>query len=92
MRFTWRALVLAAVFVPLLYCALLAVAVDGRPLPIGSFLVLFVPAAVFSYGVTIFLFLPTLLILSRITRPTTLLAWVAPPLPPFPGRGCDDPG
>ena len=77
---------------PLLYCALLAVAVDGRPLPIGSFLVLFVPAAVFSYGVTIFLFLPTLLILSRITRPTTLLAWVAPPLPPFPGRGCDDPG
>jgi hypothetical protein len=55
MRFTWRALVLAPVFVPLLYCALLAVAVDGRPLPIGSFLVLFVPAAVFSYGVTIFL-------------------------------------
>jgi len=38
MRFTWRALVLAPVFVPLLYCALLAVALDGRPLPIGSFL------------------------------------------------------
>ena len=47
MRFTWRALVLAPVFVPLLYCALLAVAVDDRPLPIGSFLVLFVPAAAF---------------------------------------------
>jgi hypothetical protein len=46
------------------------VAVDGRPLPIGSFLVLFVPAAVFSYGVTIFLFLPTLLILSRIGDPS----------------------
>lgn len=76
MRFTWRALVLAPIFVPLTYCALFAAAAGGKPLPIGSFLVLFVPAAVFSYCVTIFLFLPALLILSRFTRLTALLACV----------------
>ncbi len=68
-----RALILAPVVVPLIYCALFTALTSGGPLPVAAFLVLFVPAAVFSYAVAILFFLPTFLLLSRIARPTALL-------------------
>ncbi len=69
MRFSWAALVLAPLLVPLVFCAVMLglLQTDGSVL---GFLILFVPSCVISYGTTIFLFLPSLFLLS-LWRPVT---------------------
>ena len=76
MRFSWRALILAPIVVPLVYCALFVAVGGGGPMPVGSFLLFFLPAVVLSYGVTVLAFLPVLFILSKFSRPTAILACV----------------
>ena len=68
MRFSWTGLILAPLLVPLMFCALvLSFQTSGSAL---VFLILLVPSCVVSYGTTIFLFLPALLLLSS-WRPMT---------------------
>jgi len=70
MRFSWTGLLLAPLPVPLLFCALML----GLLQPGGSaalmFLILFIPSCIISYGTTIFLFLPSMFLLS-LRRPMT---------------------
>ena len=67
MRFSWTGLVLAPLPVPLLFSALMLDSPNGSVLP---FLILAVPGCIVSYGTTIFLFLPSLFLLS-LWRPMT---------------------
>ncbi|HTB04828.1 MAG TPA: hypothetical protein VK804_30525 [Bradyrhizobium sp.] len=69
MRFSWTGLVLAPLPVPLLFSALMlgSLQTNGAVLP---FLILAVPGCIVSYGTTIFLFLPSLFLLS-LSRPMT---------------------
>ena len=69
MRFSWTGLLLAPLLVPLLMSAA-TFSLFGGNNPTMLFLLLLVAGGVVSYGTTIFLFLPSLLILSRI-RPLT---------------------
>ena len=70
MRFSWTALILAPLFVPLVFCAVMApLLAIGGSIPL-SFLILLVPSCIVSYGTTIFLFLPALFLLS-LWRPMT---------------------
>jgi hypothetical protein len=69
MRFSWTGLVLAPLLVPLIFSAALASLMQGDQ-PVFSFLILLVPSCVVSYGTTIFLFLPSLFLLS-LWRPMT---------------------
>jgi len=62
MRFSWKALLLAPLLVPTLFCAVVVSLQDGNA-AVG-FLILMVPCCVISYGTTIFLFLPSLYLLS----------------------------
>jgi len=70
MRFSWIGLILAPLLVPLMFCAVMLSSLQ----PSGSlpllFLILLVPSCVVSYGTTIFLFLPSLFLLS-LWRPMT---------------------
>ena len=72
MRFSWTGLLLAPLLVPLLFCALML----GLLHPGGSaalmFLILLIPSCIVSYGTMVFLFLPSLFLLSR-RRPLTIL-------------------
>jgi hypothetical protein len=69
MRFSWTGLILAPLLVPLVFCAVML-----SFLPTSSsvllFLILLVPSCIVSYGTTIFLFLPSLFLLS-LWRPMT---------------------
>jgi hypothetical protein len=69
MRFSWTGLILAPLVVPLVLSAAL-VAYFGDERPVFEFLILFIPGCIVSYGVTIFLFLPSLFLLS-LWRPMT---------------------
>jgi len=64
MRFTWKGLLLAPLLVPVLLGAALP-SLFGGSSPVLGFLILFVPGCVISYSTTIFLFLPSLFLLSR---------------------------
>ena len=77
MRFSWTGL--APLLVPLMLSAALLSFFQGDR-PVLLFLILLVPSCVVSYGTTIFLFLPSLFLLS-VWRPMTglkvcLLGWV----------------
>src|ERR1700752_1850389 len=69
MRFRWTGLILAPVLLPLLFSV--AFAWDA---PVLGFLLALTMACIISYGTTIFLFLPSLFLLS-LWRPMT--SWMA---------------
>ncbi|QUD88527.1 hypothetical protein [Phenylobacterium montanum] len=75
-RISWPALLLVPLLTSAIFVAILAVFhVDGaRGGPLLIFLVLMAPACVVAYGATLFLFLPSLLLLSRLVRMTGLRA------------------
>ena len=73
MRFSWTGVILAPLLVPVIFgligAAMLSSPQEGGN-PVLGFLVLLIPGCVVSYGVTIFLFLPCLFLLS-LWRPVT---------------------
>jgi hypothetical protein len=69
MQFSWTGVLLAPLLVPVLVSAALAGLLGGNH-PVFGFLLLLVLGCVISYGVTVFLFLPCLFLLSA-WRPTT---------------------
>jgi hypothetical protein len=72
MTFSWKALILAPLLIPLTLAALLAFSSPGRS-PFAGFLFFFTLGGVLSYGTTIFLFLPCLFIVSRFATLTASL-------------------
>jgi len=69
MRFSWTGLILAPLLVPLIFSAVMSpLLTNGSVL---TFLIVFVPSCVVSYGTTIFLFLPALFLLSSRWPPMT---------------------
>lgn len=73
MRFSWKALILAPLPVPLVYSVAFVILSPMSKHPISGFLFCFVLGSVFSYGTTLFLFLPCLFLLSRLTPLTARL-------------------
>jgi hypothetical protein len=74
MRVSWKGLFLAPLLVPIVASVVMAPLLNGEgPIVLPFFLVL-IPACIFSYGTTIFLFLPVLFLLSLL-RPVT--RWMA---------------
>jgi hypothetical protein len=69
MRFSWKALILAPLLVPLVVSAALTGLMQGEH-PLLLFPLLLIPACIVSYGTTIVLFLPSLFLLS-LCRPMT---------------------
>jgi hypothetical protein len=69
MRFSWTGLILAPLLVPLIFCAVMSPLLTNGSVAL-TFLILLIPSCVVSYGTTIFLFLPALLLLSS-WRPMT---------------------
>jgi hypothetical protein len=72
MRFSWTGLFLAPLLVPVIF-AVIFISLQGSGSLAGlllGFLILFIPGCVISYGTTIFLFLPSLFLLS-LWRPMT---------------------
>src|SRR5471030_906723 len=69
MRFSWTGLILAPLLVPVIFSAAMLSLMQGDSSPL-LFLVLIVPSCFVSYGTTIFLFLPSLYLLSA-WRPMT---------------------
>jgi hypothetical protein len=74
MHFSWRALLLAPLPVPLIGSVVMAPLLNGEGPVVLPFLILLIPACLISYGTTIFMFLPALFVLSRL-RPVT--GWMA---------------
>jgi hypothetical protein len=66
MKFSWKALFLAPLPVPLIFGALLEISNPGRT-TFTSFLFFSALGSVLSYGITIFIFLPCLFLVSRFT-------------------------
>ncbi len=69
MRFSWTGLILAPLLVPVMFSAALLSSLEGER-SVLLFLLLLVPSCIVSYGTTIFLFLPSLFLLSS-WRPMT---------------------
>jgi len=69
MRFSWTSLLLAPLLVPLMFSAVF-LSLSGTSSPVLSFVILMIPSCIISYGTTIFLFLPSLFLLS-LWRPLT---------------------
>jgi hypothetical protein len=69
MDFSWKALILAPLALPLLFTALLTFSSPGKN-PVTGFLFLLALGSLLSYGITIFLFLPALFVVSKF-RPLT---------------------
>lgn len=72
MKLSWRGLILAPLPIPLVFSVLFEISTPGRS-PILSFLFFFVLGCVLSYGITIFIFLPCLFLVSKLTLLTALL-------------------
>jgi hypothetical protein len=75
MPFTWHALLIAPLLAPGLFSATIPI-LTGGGMPLLMVLLSFILASIISYGVTIFLFLPSLYVLSRlraVTRRATCL-------------------
>jgi hypothetical protein len=72
MNFSWKALFLAPLPLPLIVAALFTISSPGKS-PFAGFLFFFALGSVLSYGTTIFLFLPCLFVVSRFTRMTASL-------------------
>ena len=64
MKFSWRALLLAPLPVPVVYSILFEISAPGRS-PILSVLILSVLGSVLSYATVLLLFLPCLFVVSR---------------------------
>jgi hypothetical protein len=62
MQFGWRALILAPLLLPVIFAALFSSLQDHHA--VLTFLLLLVMGSIVSYGTTIFLFLPSLFLLS----------------------------
>jgi len=73
MRFSWAGLILAPLLAPLLFVAAVLGPPQDRSWPL-AFLVFMVPGCIVSYGATVFLFLPSLYLLSGRWKPTGLRA------------------
>ena len=71
MRFSWKAIVLAALPVPLIASVILALAPSRNPWQ--AFLIFFIFGSAFSYGASVFLLLPGLYLVSRFR---VLTAWL----------------
>jgi hypothetical protein len=69
MRFSWTGLILAPLLVPIIFCAVMATLSENNN-PLLAFLFLMVPSCIVSYGTMVFLFLPSLYLLSA-WRPMT---------------------
>jgi hypothetical protein len=69
MRFSWKALILAPLIVPFVYGALLTIFSPGAG-PFFSLLFFAALGCVLSYGVMLVLFLPCLIVLSRVVTLT----------------------
>lgn len=69
MRFSWTGLILAPLLVPVIFSAAALGFLHGDS-PVLMFLILMIPSCMVSYGATIFLFLPSLYLLSA-WRPMT---------------------
>jgi hypothetical protein len=63
MRFSWTGLILAPLLVPVIFSAAMLSFLHGDS-PLLMFLILMVPSCLVSYGATIFLFLPSLFLVS----------------------------
>jgi hypothetical protein len=70
MRFCWTGLILAPLLVPVIFSAAMLSFLHGDS-PLLMFLILMVTSCFVSYGVTVFLFLPSLYLLSA-WRPMTV--------------------
>jgi hypothetical protein len=71
MRFSWTGLLLAPLAVPLIACAVMAPLLKSDEASVVlPFLILLIPACVIAYAMTIFVFLPSLFLLS-LWRPLT---------------------
>jgi hypothetical protein len=68
LRFSWKAIVLAPLLVPLVASSIMAMGTNQKP--VFAFFFFFVLGSAFSYGVSVGLFLPGLFVLSRFTRLT----------------------
>ena len=66
MKFSWKALLLAPLPIPLIYGAVFEISAPGKN-PFSGFLILSALGSVLSYGITLFLFLPCLFTVSRFT-------------------------
>jgi hypothetical protein len=75
MNFSWKALILAPLPIPLIFGALFAISFPGRN-PFASFLFFSALGSVLSYGTTMFLFLPCLFMVSTFTPLTASLTGV----------------
>lgn len=71
MRFSWKAIVLAPLPVPLFVSVILALAPSRNPWQ--AFLIFFIFGSAFSYGAGVFLLLPSLYLISRFRA---LTAWL----------------
>ena len=69
MNFSWKALTLAPLALPLLFTALLSFSSPGKN-PVTGFLFLLALGSLVSYGIALLLFLPALFVVSRF-RPLT---------------------
>jgi len=67
MKFSWKALVVAPAVVPLIIGTLTAMADHHGKSPLLPFLFFFVLSSIVSYGTTLFVFLPCLYFLSKLT-------------------------
>ncbi len=65
MKIDWRALLLAPVFIPTLYCLAFVMSASGGDW-LMDFLIIFAIGCVVSYGATLLLLLPVLLVAARI--------------------------
>ena len=72
MRFSWKALILAPLAMPVICGVLLEMANPGKS-PIFGIFFFAALGSVVSYGATVFLFLPTLFVVSRFTLLTSRL-------------------
>jgi hypothetical protein len=66
MRFSWKALIIAPLAIPIIYSVLVEMASPGKS-PIFGILFFTALGSVVSYGATVFLFLPSLFVVSRFT-------------------------
>lgn len=73
MSFSWKALLLAPLPIPLLFSLWLEMSAPGSS-PVTNFLLFTVLGSVLSYGTTLFLFLPSLFVIARFIRLTAALA------------------
>src|SRR5882724_10185768 len=73
MKFSWKALLLAPLAVPFVFSVAFVILSGMSKHSISGFLVCFALGSILSYGATLFLFLPCLLLLSRLIPLTARL-------------------